>query len=122
MKYIHYLSYALEDIIPTYGNTKGRLQIIAKKEITRGDSCNTYGITLQNHWGTHIDAPAHFFRSGKNISSYKPGYWHFRHPYVINVPLKKGRIIKLKDFSNKKIDKRNDAVLIKTYFYKLKLY
>lgn len=115
MRYMRYLSHALKDAVPTYGNTKSRLVIRAKKDIKKGDSCNTYELRLENHWGTHIDAPAHFFNNGKRISDYTAGHWFFRYPCVIDVPLKKGEIIGLKDIPER-ISKKCDIVLVKTGF------
>jgi len=119
MRYMRYLSYVLEDVVPTYGNTKSRLGIKAKKDIKRGDSCNTYEIMLENHWGTHIDAPAHFFNNGKKISGYRADYWLFRYPCVIDLPLKKARAIGLGDIHGR-INKKCEIVLVKTDFHRLR--
>jgi len=119
MRYMRYLSYMMKEAVPAYGDTKGRLRIRAKKSISKGDSCNTYSVTLQNHWGTHIDAPAHFFEDGRRISDYEAAYWRFERPCVVDVPLEENRIIKLDDLSGR-IDKKSEVILIKTGFHKLR--
>ena len=66
MSRVRHLSYTLEETIPAYGKTKVSLGVRSQKSIDRGDSCNTIRFSMENHWGTHIDAPAHFFKNAKN--------------------------------------------------------
>lgn len=37
---------------------------------TAGDECLLTGLTFSAHFGTHLDAPAHFFANGKTVDSY----------------------------------------------------
>lgn len=37
------------------------------RDMARGDSCNVLHISMGSHTGTHMDAPAHFIKSGKGI-------------------------------------------------------
>lgn len=37
-------------------------------DMERGDVCNTSAISLDSHTGTHMDAPLHFIRDGKNLN------------------------------------------------------
>lgn len=119
MPKVQYLSYRLGSCIPVYGKTRSRLRIIEKKSIKNNDSCNTFSFIMENHWGTHIDAPAHFFDNGKKISDYSARDLFFNNPCVVSLSLKKNSIIELKDIRSK-ISKNCDLVLIKTGFYKFR--
>ena len=101
-----YLSYPLDAIIPVYGGlesiTPGKI-----KSIQNGDSANTFVFTLQNHWGTHVDAPNHFFEQGKKIIDYEADFWIFQVPQVICFDLKPSEILTCGnwlDELNKEID------------------
>ncbi len=112
---IRLLSHLIEEKIPAYGNHLAHVEIKQKKSIKRGDSCNTFRFSLENHWGTHIDAPAHFFSNGKKIYDYPCDYWIFNQPCVVKVDLDKGIDIgpgQLKE----KIPVESDLLLIKTGF------
>ena len=53
------------------------------KSIQGGDSANVFRITMENHWGTHVDAPYHFFDDGRKITDYPPEFWVFKSPDTI---------------------------------------
>ena len=90
-----FLSYPLEKTIPTYGSISETVEISALKSIEQGDSCRTFYIGFENHWGTHVDCPAHFDEQGKTVAKYPCDFWNFANPYVIKTNLKPGQIIKL---------------------------
>ena len=104
-----YLSYPLDAVIPVYGGlesiTPGKI-----KSIQNGDSANTFVFTLQNHWGTHVDAPNHFFEHGKKIADYEAGFWIFQEPQVICFDLKPSEILTCGDWLNK-LNKETDLLL-----------
>jgi len=112
---IKYLSYKLGAKVPVHGNKEASLEISREKSLGKKDSCNTFRFSMQNHWGTHIDAPAHFFKGAKKISDYPAGNWLFKEPCVIELPLQKGRAIRL-DEVRTEIKKCHDLVLLKTGF------
>lgn len=90
-----YLSYALaEKNNPVYGGTTS-LDIQTRKSISRGDAANVSSFTMENHWGTHVDAPNHFFDNGMKVYEYPPGFWFFKNPQVMTVSLEPSEIIKL---------------------------
>lgn len=78
--------------MPIYG---GRVSVNLNrvKSIFNGDSSNVFAFTLENHWGTHVDAPNHVFGNGKKIADYHPEFWFFRSPKVIHVALKPSEIL-----------------------------
>lgn len=93
MKY-RYLSYPLSQGMPVYGG-KANLAIKARRSISCGDTANVYEFTIGSHWGTHIDAPRHFFNNGKCINDYPCSAWVFAAPQVINTPLRPAEILRL---------------------------
>lgn len=106
-----YLSYPFDAVIPVYGSlesiTPGKI-----KSIQNGDSANTFIFTLQNHWGTHVDAPYHFFEHGKKIIDYEAGFWFFQNPRVICFDLKPSELLTLGDWLNE-LNKETDLLLFK---------
>lgn len=110
-----YLSYRLDGYIPVYGNARERLNVKRIKYLARGDSCNTFIFEMGNHWGTHIDAPGHFFSGAQVIADYPAHELIFKHPCIVNIRLKKDMIIGVGDIKDK-VDKRHDIVLLKTGF------
>jgi len=116
---VKYLSYILEDKVPGYGNANVDLEVNPRKSLKKGDSCNTYGFCMENHWGTHVDAPAHFFPQAKKVSDYSPENWIFKKPCVVELAPDKGHIISVDELRGK-ADGTCDILLIKTGFYRLR--
>ena len=83
------------------------------RSLSRGDSANVFSFTLHNHWGTHIDAPAHFFREGKTIADISAGEWIFTVPQVIEVALDDGQLLGLSGWE-KSINKESDIILFRS--------
>lgn len=90
---IKYLSHVLSAEVPVYGNPRANLYIRSVKSIEAGDPCRVYYMGMENHWGTHVDCPAHFFGDGKKITDYDADFWFFRNPQVIPVYAKSGQLI-----------------------------
>lgn len=111
MRY-EYLSYPLADELPVYGG-KASLGIHPIKSIVNGDSANVVSFTIQNHWGTHIDCPAHFFEKGKKVVDYPPEFWLFKSPQVLDISLKPVEILRCKAWS-KTIRGDTDILLFKS--------
>jgi len=106
-----FLSHPYKIDQPAYGG-KIRLSIKSIKSIINGDPSNEYEITIQNHWGTHIDAPNHFFSHGKKVIDYPPDFWVFIHPKVIDVTIKENEILNTLDFNL--LDNDTDLLLLRS--------
>jgi kynurenine formamidase len=112
-----YLSHVLENEIPVYGNNnKVCLNFKPLKSISNGDSANISQFTMGNHWGTHIDAPAHFFEHAPSVTDYPPEYWFFNQPQILNIQIFENELIMIEHFKNRIIDDKADLLLIKTGF------
>jgi len=116
--FISYLSHPIAEAMPVYGG-KADLGLICVKNIVQGDSCNTWRFCLENHWGTHVDCPAHFFVKGQKVTDYPSDFWLFRKPQVIQVEAKAGQIITKDDFSNN-LDPETDLILFQSGWWKLR--
>lgn len=78
--------------MPVYGGV-GQVDINVVRFIEMGDSANVFRITFENHWGTHVDAPNHFFCHGAKICQYPASFWIFDSPQIISVELKPAEVI-----------------------------
>jgi len=105
-----YLSYPLTASMPVYGNHSESLEITSLKSIENGDSCRVYKIRFENHWGTHVDCPAHFFLDGKKVTDYLPETWFFKSPQLIDVTLNAGQLLE----QIEGINPDTDLLLIRT--------
>jgi arylformamidase len=107
-----FLSHIFTSEIPVYG---GRVTIAAEhvKSTEHGDSSNVFKFSLENHWGTHVDCPAHFFTGGMDVNDYEPDFWIFLHPQVILINAKQMQIIGEQDFPDA-IDQKTDLLLLKS--------
>jgi arylformamidase len=113
MNYI-WLSHPFEKTVPTYGGSFQPIQVKSIKDLTCGDSCNTFQFQLENHWGTHIDAPAHFFNEGKKITDYAPQDLVFNKVQLIEINIQPTQLIASQDLNLLKSD--TELLLIKTNF------
>lgn len=111
------LSYAIERATPVYGNTP-RASIEKRSSMDDGDSSDTYDIIVNNHTGTHVDAPAHFMKGGKRISEYMPEELEFSKTEVLDIPKNEGEWIEASDVEAKEVQKNRECILIKTGFWK----
>lgn len=106
-----YLSHPLTDRIPCYGKI-GHPGLKNKKSITRDGGANVFSFSMENHWGTHVDLPNHFFKSGKRVSDYEADFWFFKSPQVIGVHSRPSEILKCGDWLDR-INKDSDMLLLK---------
>ncbi|KJU81324.1 cyclase family protein [Candidatus Magnetobacterium bavaricum] len=111
------LYYEIHIDMPLY---PGTMQVIVEsiKSIARGDSCNTFNITFTNHSGTHIDAPNHFWKSGRSINEYTIDELVFRNSFLLDCPKGINEYIGVNDISELLLDKTPDLILIRTGFSK----
>jgi kynurenine formamidase len=131
MNYI-YLSYGLTENSPVYKGLEN-ISIIHNSTIPE-NGYNTHIISLENHSGTHVDAPAHFLEDGKCISEYGVEELIFDKVLFIEIPRKGGEEINVEDLKNtdkilyKGVDNvkkglnyklaETDFLIIRTGFYK----
>ncbi|MBI4823537.1 MAG: cyclase family protein [Nitrospirae bacterium] len=118
MKRLVRVSYNIDEGTPLYPKTE---PIIIKqaKSILRGDSCNTYVISLSNHTGTHIDFPNHFHNSGRKVADYTVEELIFKKPLVLDCPKGQDEPIRTSDLKGR-VKKTTDLLLIRTGFFKLR--
>ncbi len=96
-KYIR-ISYTLTSNTPLHPDLK-KLRIYPKNQISTGDFYNTSIIEVENHSGTHVDAPAHFLNDGRIISDYDPNELVFSHPLILDCPKKPDELVNERDVS-----------------------
>ncbi|WJI10209.1 cyclase family protein [Methanobacterium sp. CWC-01] len=91
MKY-QTISYPLAPQSPVH---KGLLKpsIQPNSQIKDGKNYNSYLIHVENHSGTHVDAPAHFLPEGKKIGDYPPEELIFTHPLILDCPKENNELI-----------------------------
>lgn len=89
---IQFLSYVLSNNTIGYG---GKKEFIEKRvqSISSGDSCNQSHWSLNNHIGTHLDAPVHFSETGKSVDQYHAHFWIFESVHFCLLPAKESEII-----------------------------
>lgn len=109
------LSYPIDAETPTYGDLP-KPKIMPYKSIAAGNTSNVYAISIYNHVGTHIDAPAHFVPNGKCISDYSPGELIFRRPLLVDIPKGSGEWVEEENVKNAVKLKSVDCLLIRTGF------
>lgn len=113
-KYIR-LSYTLsEDSLVHIGLKQPK--ILPINRISEGDDYNTSILTVQNHCGTHIDAPAHFIEEGRPISDFGPEELTFGNIIVLKSIKSPGELVDVSDVS-KISDKKMDCLILCTDFY-----
>jgi len=111
------LSYDIGENTPLYPGINP-VAIRKVKEISKGDSCNTFLITFSNHTGTHIDAPGHFWNSGRTISEYSLEELVFKNPFLVDCPKGIDEVIEINDFDSLRGCRDTDLILIRTGFHK----
>ena len=110
------LSYSLEETSPVHIGLK-KPELVHNNQIVDGEGYNTYLINVENHSGTHVDAPGHFTEDGKIISDYQPDELVFNNPLIIDIPKGQNELVKIWDIS--KLDFNDaDCILFRTGFEK----
>jgi kynurenine formamidase len=113
-----FLSHILTREMPVYGATVATMDIRTLRSMACGDSCNVSRLSLENHWGTHVDCPAHFFPDGRRVADYDAAEWRFSHPCVMDLPLGEGVLVTPEDVAGTPADA--DLLLIRTGFGRLR--
>ncbi|MBN2453537.1 MAG: cyclase family protein [Candidatus Omnitrophica bacterium] len=109
------LSYDISKRTPVY---PGDVPVVIRsgKSIKRGDSCNTFSLAFSNHIGTHVDAPKHFWNSGRSINEFSPDELVFDRPCLIDCRKGPGEAIEAVDISRSIRSRDFDILLIRTGF------
>lgn len=116
---MYYLSHPILSHIPVYGRGKRKIELKNVKSISKGDSSQVFWFGMENHWGTHIDGPAHFFPGGRRISDYPASFWFFRNPQVVSVKAAPGQVISFSDLGAD-ILRSTDLLLLSSGWSKLR--
>lgn len=117
------ISYNLTSHTPVHPDLTP-ITITPKTQITQGDDYNTSIITVENHSGTHVDAPAHFLKDGRPIYTYGPDELIFHKVLLMDCPKTPDELINKEDFptaleqfeTEQQLD--IDCILIRTGFGK----
>ena len=113
---VTYLSHALSRNTPSYGN-RDRVVFDPKSSVADGDTSNTTDFRLtNNHIGTHLDVPNHFYDKGSTITDISPEEWFFFNVCLLEIPCEEGRLMDVTDFKSAQIETDIDLLLIKTGF------
>ena len=57
-----------------------------RKSISKGDNCNTFIFEMNDHFGTHFDAPNHFVAGGIRIAELPLERFIFERPLLLDIP------------------------------------
>jgi len=112
---VQFLSHPFSNPLPVYGTADGKIGITPDKAIAKGDSSNTFVITFNNHSGTHVDGPAHFFENAPAVVDYPAEFWVFKYPQVIEIAAKPTQLLDASLFHGK-VKSDTDLLIIKTGF------
>jgi arylformamidase len=111
-----YLSYAIDQGTPAYGNGEG-FSLTPDSRIASGDSCNSDKWQLPNHLGTHVDFPSHFVECDLDFSHYDASFWVFSNVQVVDLsPCQPGSIISPESFEGVALQPEAEMLLVKTGF------
>jgi kynurenine formamidase len=113
-----FLSHEYSERIPVFG---GEIDFTVDqlKSTFAGDSTNSFSAEVQSHWGTHIDAPRHFFSDGSRISDFSADNLVFNAPQVIPVTIKPSEILTAASL-NEPISEVCDLLLLKSRWTKFR--
>jgi kynurenine formamidase len=115
MEYIT-LSHMLEETSPVHIGLK-KPEIYPNSQISKGKGYNSYIINVENHSGTHVDAPNHFVDGTKIISDYSLDELVFNNPLILDCPKKQEELIKLDEIFEGDL-KGKDCIIFRTGFGK----
>lgn len=110
------LSYLLSPDTPTPGG-RCPLRLTVDESLAQGHPGNTFYLTLWNHCGTHVDAPAHMVPDGVPITQVSTADLVFERPVVLDVPKADDELVTEADLmGHRQALAASDAVLIRTGF------
>lgn len=89
--------------------------------IEAGDVANTFDILLFNHFGTHLDAPAHFNPMGPRIAEVPIDRFLYRRPLLLDIPKGESELVTVADLRPYEDRLRDsDLVLIRSGWGRLR--
>jgi kynurenine formamidase len=116
---LKFLSYPIKKTVPGYGNPRKKLAILQTRSMRQGDACDIFSFTMDNHWGTHVDCPAHFLKGGKRVADLPPETWRFRFPQIVSVKLEAGELMTPEHLASS-IKSRTDLLLLRSGWSKFR--
>lgn len=106
------LSHIIRQNTPAYGN-RDRIFIRDNSSIRKGESANTScWIFSNNHIGTHIDTPYHFFEKGKKTYEYAIEDFFFSKVGLVDISCRKARLIGSNDLKERDSSLKKDIELL----------
>ena len=93
------LSHTLKNTMPCYNGNRN-INITNAQSLKNGDTVNSITMTLENHVGTHMDFPKHFYEDGMSLDDYEPEHFIFEKVRVIDIPLDSGIVISAEMVAN----------------------
>ena len=111
-----FLSHLLNEDNPSYGD-RDKLNIINKSKIINDIGANTSSwVFSNNHMGTHIDTPNHFYNNGKKTIDYKADEFFFNTISLIERKCDNGILLNHSDIDFSGVDSETDLLIIKTFY------
>ncbi len=111
------LSYPLSADVPFWSGLR-RPALEQLYDLGRGDVCNSFYFTTNNHAGTHVDAPNHFNPAGRRIGDYDINELVFTRPAVIEMDFGEAHLITAADLEHISADPKCDVLLLRSGFSK----
>lgn len=89
--------------------------------IAGGDVANTYNIHIFNHYGTHFDAPKHFYDKGLPIAALDFDRFFYEAPVILDIPKGPGEKITDEDLTPFAAQIGNcDLLMLRTGFSRMR--
>ena len=112
-----FLSHYVDCDTPMYGND-GVFSRDSHKSTNRGDTANSERWSLNNHTGTHIDFPRHFFSDGKSLNDFSADFFIVNRAYLLDFSqlCRPALIFNTNHFNDQEIPEDTEALLLKTGF------
>ncbi len=111
-----FLTHPISSKTPSYGN-RDFFFLKDKTRISAGDTANTTDIHFtNNHIGTHIDVPKHFYDNGKTITDVNPAEWIFETVSLIDIKCTSARLINVEDIRMARLKSEVDFLIIRTSY------
>lgn len=97
------------------------LSLAPFEAIADGSACNTFQVTLFNHFGSHMDGPNHFNENGKQLYELELSHFIYESPLLVDIPKSEGERVAPEDlipFEDKIM--KADLLLIRSGFSRMR--